>query len=471
MRPTAPSRVLGYARVSSAEQARGSSLRDQQDSIARYAKTRGLKVARFFVEAESAILEKIERREQMRALMAEVKRGDLVLCDKIDRWSRDPEFSYASVRKILAAGAHFYAISDGIDPSTSQGDSAMSFRILFAREEHKRIKERMVGTANLLQDQGYYARGLPPIGYVRPVPKGTRHAAKNVLSIDPKGAATVRKVFALCIGGHSLTAIAERTGVPFDQLGKMLRRRTYLGEVKDSHGEWIRGKHEAIIDEVTFARASAALDARRLGGPRPRGTPARTRDWILRDVAACAECGARMGASYGGTGIEYYRCLRACGARYVPVRLVEAAMGPLVLARLSDLRAELATPPRPSRPALRVVEATEVRRAKLLGQRERHVEMYGMGVTTREAMTARVRAIDAELAKLTATTPAASRLADPEVRADALASVRALEHSWRHADAVSRRALVGHLALSVAVSVGAEPVPTWRNAEDLAGEA
>src|SRR5689334_10577258 len=71
-----PRRVLGYARVSSAEQALGSSLKDQQASIAAYASSRGLKVTQFFVESESGGREKIERREQMQALMRDVRNGD-----------------------------------------------------------------------------------------------------------------------------------------------------------------------------------------------------------------------------------------------------------------------------------------------------------------------------------------------------------------------------------------------------------
>jgi DNA invertase Pin-like site-specific DNA recombinase len=52
----------------------------------------------FYVESESAIHEKNEKREKIRALMSEVRKGDLVLCDKVDRWSRDPEFTYRSIR-------------------------------------------------------------------------------------------------------------------------------------------------------------------------------------------------------------------------------------------------------------------------------------------------------------------------------------------------------------------------------------
>src|SRR5579859_887917 len=115
--------TLGYARVSSAEQARGTSLQDQQDTIRAYAQKRGLTVDRMYVEAESGVYEKLERREQMRALLRDASAGDLVLVDKIDRWSRDPAFTHTSVRDLLAKGVKFYAVSDDCDPSTDSGDS------------------------------------------------------------------------------------------------------------------------------------------------------------------------------------------------------------------------------------------------------------------------------------------------------------------------------------------------------------
>lgn len=204
-------RVLGYARVSSAEQALGTSLADQQATIRAHASARGLTVSTMFVEAESAVHEKHERREQIRALMGSVRRGDLVLVDKIDRWSRDPEFTYASVRQIHEAGASLYAIGDDCDPSTPQGDSMLGLRIFFAREEHKRIRLRMVGTRKLMRDRGLYVEGLPPWGYARQDARANR----NVLVVVEADAAKVREAFARCVAGESLDVIArELAGDP-----------------------------------------------------------------------------------------------------------------------------------------------------------------------------------------------------------------------------------------------------------------
>jgi site-specific DNA recombinase len=477
-----PRRVLGYARVSSAEQALGTSLRDQQNAIERYAESRGLTVARFYVEAESAIHEKIERREQMLALMADVREGDLVLCAKLDRWSRDPEFTYGSVRKILAAGASFYAVDDRCDPSTSEGDTALGFRILFAREEHKRIKERMVGTRAILRAQGYYVEGLPPLGYRRGSPKGTRSASKNVLEIVPEEAEVVRAIFRRYVAGASMGRLAKDLDLKLDLVKDTLHRRLYLGEIQATRGgEWIKGKHEAIIDAATFTRAQAIIAERTLGGPRPRDAVAETSSWVLRDVARCAACGAKMGAAYAGPKDErrryYYRCLAKCRAKgprkrtaaYIPVRDVDAAFSPLMVERLTELRAELAKGDEPKPKKTAPTDLAE-RRAKLQRKREKYLEAFSEELMTREELRSRMAKLDAERLRLDAqeaSDNAPRPLADVKVRREMLRHVKALEHAWKHAEPAQRRELTNRLALSVALAAGKAPAPKWRGVEDL----
>lgn len=457
--------MYGYARVSSEEQALGSSLRDQQESIATYAKGLGLEVTKFFVEAQSGIRAKEEQRVEMQALLATVKRGDLVLCDKIDRWSRDAEFSYGSVRRILEAGASFYAVAERIDPSTSEGDSALSFRILFAREEHKRIKARMVGTRRILRDQGHYAEGSPPFGYRRQARKGERSATKNVLVIDEAEAALVRRLFQLCIGGMSINELVDATGLTRDRVCSMLHCRTYAGQIENSSGEWIRGKWEPILEAGVFERARDALTRRRYGGARASDAPSETDDWILRDVAACGRCGSRMSAAYAGPkGTPrrryYYRCVAHCVTRGIPVRLVELAAEPLVVARLVELRHELAREPK-------VVPSTVFdakRREKLESKRARYLEMYADGLLERTTMVSRVAIVDAELARLVEPeTPKQS----PKQRREVLGQVEQLEKAWRRADGRRRRAIVRILALTVGLQVDEPPVFVWRSAQDL----
>lgn len=473
-------RVLGYARVSSEEQARGSSLTDQQDAIRAYASGKRLDVTRFYVEAESAVHEKFERREQIQALLRDVRKGDLVLCDKLDRWSRDPEFTYRSVREILAAGASFYAVGDAIDASTPEGDTALGFRILFAREEHKRIKQRMVGTRNLLREKGYYVEGTPPFGYRRPHARGYRGVEKNVLVVVPEEAAIVKQAFALYVGGLSMSKVGEVIGRPLYFVKRILDRRTYLGEIKTSKG-WIRGGHEPIIDAQTFARTRKRAEERRLGGARPRGTPAQTDGWILRDVARCGRCEARMAAAYAGP-LEarryYYRCSHRCRSRgtkatngtYIPVESVEGPAAVLVSRRLTQIRAELSRAPAKPAPT-RDLDAA---RAKLQRKRERFQEAYADETMTREELRAAMVRLDEERLRLDAEEEAARAPQPLSTRAErraALACVADLKASWNDAEGPRMRQIVNLLAIDVALQPGEEPAIRWRPTGELDFEA
>ena len=473
-----PRRAIGYARVSSAEQALGSSLEDQQASIAAYAKARGLKVAQFFVESESGGRDKIERREQMQALLREARRGDLVLVDKLDRWSRDPEFTYRSVRELLERGASMFFVAEGIDPSTRDGDTHLNFRILFAREEHKRIRERTVGTRNLLRDRGFYVEGRTPFGYRRAHPKGFKGVEKNVLVVVPEEAALVRRMFRLAALGWSLARIANELELDKSRIHKSLRSRHYLGELRNARGEWMKGSHQALVAPDTFARANDLLRDRKLGGPRAKGQKAETWNWILRDVARCARCGAKMGAAYAGPKDArryYYRCIHKCrslGNRannnaFVPVQKVESEFSELVLKQLQDLKVELARGPEPERIAK--TPDFDGKRDALERRRARHIEAHAEGVITLSDLRAQLEKLDAERLKLNAAEAAlgaSARAADPSVRRDALIQLRALEHSWKQTDEPNKREIVAQLVRDVRISTDVLE-PNWRAIDEL----
>lgn len=451
-------RVFGYARVSSQEQTRGTSLRDQQDRITAHAKSLGRKVDRFYVEAVSAVYEKIEKREQIRTLMQDVQRGDLVLVDKIDRWSRDAEFSYRSIRELLAAGVSFYAVDERIDPSTPDGDSALSLRILIAREEYKRIVVRLVGTRRTIRDQGFFIEGTPPIGYKR----GPGHT----LTIDPEGAKIARRIFEMCAAGRSLQYIADHFDLWKHTVTKIVQNRLYLGEIQDSKGEWIRGKHEAIIDAALFLRAQAGRKQRKKSGQ--HGHPSTTDTWILRDVAYCGICERKMGSRFDRRGADriYYRCngcrrgkVGATTGLFIPVRAVEATFETLLLAHLATLKDELL---KPSRPNVAPVDHAS-KKATLAKKRERWLHMYEDGAIDRERLRKEVALIDDQAMRLEPPRTA------PLDRKQALRTLADIERGWRHA--TKKRAIVGELAIRVLLQPGKPPVPEWRTLADLLVES
>jgi DNA invertase Pin-like site-specific DNA recombinase len=462
-----PKRTIGYARVSSTEQSYGSSLDDQQDAIEAYAKTRSVRVTRFYVESEGGGREKIEKREQMQALMNDIRSGDLVLCDKIDRWSRDPEFTYQSLRTIREAGAHFYAVADQIDPSTAEGDTQLNFRVLFAREEHKRIKLRMVGTRNILRERGYYVEGTPPFGYRRAKPRGFKGVEKNILVIEPGEANVVRLMFRLAARGQSQAQISETLGVAKKRVWSSLRCRTYLGEIRTSRG-WIKGPHEPIITAARFDLVREAIDSRLLWAPRPRTAPSETSSWIFRSLARCAQCGGKMGAAYAGEkGADrrhYYRCLARC-AGYVRVRPVEDLIEALILERLKELREELASGPALALAPIVLDFASKLH--KLVARRERLLARHEDGLTTMEELRTALARVDGDRLKLTAQHEAASRVHDPAVRRSMLREITSLRRAWVDSSVENKRAIATMLMSGVRIGANQAPSPTWYAVERL----
>jgi hypothetical protein len=184
----------------------------------------------------------------------------------------------------------FYAVGDRCDPSTREGDMMLTMRAMLAKEEHSRIRDRTVGIRNAMRASGLYIDPVPPRGY--------RIEACRLV-VDEEGAAIVRAVFQESILGRSVTRTAKAYGLDRKTVHFILRNRYYLGETRDGRGGWMRGTHEALITPDVWQRARDASESRRLGGVRPRLiTSGATSTWILRTVAHCGACCARMTSAY-----------------------------------------------------------------------------------------------------------------------------------------------------------------------------
>lgn len=451
-------RVLGYARVSSREQALGTSLQDQQNALTAHAQSRGLTVHKFYVEAESAVYEKQERREQIRALLQDLRAGDLVLCDKLDRWSRDPEFTYRSMREIRESGARVYFVGEQIDPSTPEGDSMLNMRVLMAREEHKRIRLRTVGTKKLLQNQGYYVEGTLPLGYRRPASKD--RTERLSLLIDDDAAQIVRRLFELASGGASLSDLQFHGRGLSDEkkwdrrtIHNMLRNRVYLGEVKNGAGQWIKGKHQAIVSPSLFARVQAGLQERRRGGPRVQ-SESLTKDWLLRGFAWCDRCRGRMLSAYSGErrGREYAHYYYKCKCWSVVAPEADRLVAALLLARLEELREELGKPATPHAPPTDL----DKRRHKLELRRSRLLDQHLDGHISRELLASKLAELDQERTRIDA-------LEAPPVDNTAfLATIEGIRQAWSKMTVGERRDALMALAERVYLARDCPPSVVWR---------
>jgi hypothetical protein len=271
--------------------------------------------------------------------------------------------------------------------------------------------------------------------------------------------------------------IAAMLDLKRDRVIDALKRRAYLGLVQNNQGEWIRGKHEPIVDARTFQEAQDALRSRTRGSRGPK-EGAETSTWWLRDVATCFHCGAKMSAGYAGPKEKrryYFYCSKRCqnpngkqgrtNGTFTPVRDVEAQAEPLVLARLEELRHDLAGP---GSNVVKLAPRQDLkeRRAKLDAKRAKYLEMHADGITTRDELRVQLEKIDAERMKIDALAterPGPS----PEEKRAALGQLTALAKAWKNLPPPDRRTVVNNLALQVRVAAGKRPRATWRSVEDL----
>lgn len=455
-------RVLGYCRVSGAEQGRtGTSLQGQREEIERYCRAHELPAPDLFVEVESAGAEKLDRRRELQRLMNEAHAGDVVMVTKQDRWSRDTLFYLKSIDELLGRGCSFLAIGDQFDPTTPQGRFQATIMAAVAEHERALIKSRTVGRRKQLRDQGCYVEGLTPIGF--------RRENRRLVVLEAE-AEMVRHIFARCIGGASLSEIAaecrarwsHRSSWDKATVHDVLRNRHVLGEVRASDGRWIKA-HEPIIDAGTFARADRALKERRVGGRR-HAWGSRTDAWLLRGLLRCRACGRRIGAAYSPNA-DYYACggrirRKGCSAPYARVAVTDDVVGALVLRHLTGLRAELAAPA----PAAAVVPDFAPARARLEARRDRVLDMAEAGAIDRPELLRRIGRIDAAVGKLDEEEASARRLANASLaphRRALFADLRALRHAWKDAPVQVRRVIVAELVDGIDLDDGT-PRIVWK---------
>ena len=463
-----PTRVLAYVRVSGAEQGRsGTSLDAQREEIARYCAASWYPEPVVYVEVESAGAEKLERRAELRSLLASVTSGDLVVVAKQDRWSRDTLFYLQSTRDIVSRGARFLSLAERFDPSTPEGAFAATVMAAVAEQERERIRARTVGRRKELRASGWWVEGPAPFGY--------RLESRRLVIDEPK-ADLVREAHRRSQDGQSLEDLArwliDRGHPTFDKqlVSKMLSRRWYVGELEAQPGVWV-ATHEPIVDAATWERTQAALRSRRAGG-RKALAASRTAGWLGRGLLSCGLCGRRLGAAWGGgpksrAHREYYRCGgRRCGCEARPVRVdaLDLELAELVRARLVELRHDLARPPSSPGPAQERAEVARARVARLEARRVRTLDMVADGLVSREEARDRLAKVDAELAAarrdVEQETARAGRKV-PETRHEQLAEVDVLRRAWERATVAERREILGALAERVDV-VGLEVRVTWR---------
>lgn len=250
-------KAIGYIRVSTGRQERGTSLASQQRDIEAHCNTQGWDLVEIRSEVESAgvragSLFSWDHRPELLAVLESAPTIDHVVVAAFDRLSRDHASLTILKRLLLRDGVSLVSAREQTEDSATSRllESQLA---LFAEFERDMINERLrLGKARR-KAQGRHVHGRVPFGYVSHGGKLTEHAGESP---------AVRQIFLRRAEGETIASIVRQLNddsvgtrrggkwSPSTVIG-ILRNRAYLGERYA-----VRRAHPQIIHTRTWNRAN-----------------------------------------------------------------------------------------------------------------------------------------------------------------------------------------------------------------------
>jgi putative DNA-invertase from lambdoid prophage Rac len=229
--------ILGYVRVSSADQAKDdrSSLQVQTDIIEGFARTRGVDKygVQIFTDAGVSGAVKLSDRPAGADLLAVMSEGDTVIASKLDRMFRSACDALNMLEEFKRRKIHLVLFDMGHDPVTGDGTARLLFIILaaVADMERIRIKERTAEGRRANKAAGKPI-GKVPFGFkkvgegraaVLAPDEAEQRAAVRMRELYQQNLSLPRIAALLSMAGH-----VSRAGTPYTP---MSIRRVVMGEL------------------------------------------------------------------------------------------------------------------------------------------------------------------------------------------------------------------------------------------------
>lgn len=244
----------GYARVSTAEQARPDhySLSHQHQQIREYiARDSARRLYKLYTDpgVSGGTLD----RPQLRQLIEDGRNGlfrKLVVC-KLDRLGRDLLLLLQLERELTALGIEVVSLAESFGPDNDPVAVAMKQMCgVFSQLDRARLCQRMMEGRIRKLTEGKHAGGPAPLGY--------RISAKRELELDPASAELVKRIFRWRYGRRSYHWIARtlnEQGVVPPKGGRKFYAATIRFIVKNSavyrghakYGRLTKGIHPPIL--------------------------------------------------------------------------------------------------------------------------------------------------------------------------------------------------------------------------------
>lgn len=287
-RKTGGKPFAGYVRVSDFDSGAGHSPEWQERVIRDTAKFKGDRVV-FPVKPDLNVSGAVAADARaLGQLLEAVERGEYagIYVWNTKRFGRDSADVLVNAKRMRDCGAVIVGCEDGVDTRQSGGKMLLGFMAVLAEDELDRISAVWVRARSSAVKRGVVTKA--PVGYTK----------REDGTIEPnEDAPHVREVFRRRARGDSWTSLAaylDAAGVKPGRgekwartsVSKMLRSRTYLGEVRS--GEFVNPQaHEAIVSEDEW------LAAQRSGTVREK-TGKLSSKVLLSGLLRCAGCGNKM---------------------------------------------------------------------------------------------------------------------------------------------------------------------------------
>ena len=310
--------VILYCRVSSEEQAEGSSLDYQEMALKAYCANHNYNILMTKREDHSAKSYTLDRPE-LKSIYDYCKKNkgevNKVLFLRWDRFTRSLEFATVYKRKFMdELGVEINAVENPIDFNGTEWSTMLGIYCGVAHTEDEKISKRTKDGIHGTLLKGKCSNKAPR-GY-----KNVRHGKHDTeVIIDTIVAPKVKEAFAAVASGSECpNRVRQRL---FPKVGKssfseMLRNVFYIGKIrvpayKDDPEQIVDGVHEALIDEETFYKVQEILDGRKKNTPKMRVKLPHP-DFFMRTYLVCPICGHAITASHSrsrnGNKYGYYHC-------------------------------------------------------------------------------------------------------------------------------------------------------------------
>ena len=316
--------AIGYLRVSTVDQANGTSLESQKDSIKNFCISKEIILLDIYVDTFSARNFKRPEFEKAYKFTKDNKGEiDLFLTRKTDRFTRDAKTGLGAFDEIAALNVEVNFVEEWInDIYSAQGRMILTLKMTFAEYERASINERTRLGERMSMKEGRYIK-TPPNGYSRgKLPNGKSFIIPN------NKALLVKELFEdYSTGLFTQMDLVKRYNlkglkISKTSISRILENNLYTGYIdlkKHSIAPYtlIKGLHQEIISKELFYKAQEVKNGknRMIKKIRPKNS-----DFPLSGFMKCACCGNSMYGSKSNNGknkkitreYSFYRCSKNC---------------------------------------------------------------------------------------------------------------------------------------------------------------